>query len=160
MANRWNGYLRVDRIVANLNEANFATLIEAMAELGPQSINAEGALGQPVNVTHDRPNDPDIPIKYIFQANFDPSEVTIETWKEAMADLFGVDPGDIGDTFVDTSYSGGGRETREWTFSLPDGVTDRVVFARFGRGESQEISRLEVLAYLKANPGESGETVA
>lgn len=157
---RWNGYLRVDRITASLNEENFATLIEAMQELGPQSIGADGALGQPVNVMHDRPNAADPPTQYIMQANFDPSEVTIETWKEAMAELFGQDPADIGDTFIDVSYSGGGRETREWTFSLPDGVTDRVVFARFGRGGSQEDSRLEMLADMKANAEAWGEEVA
>ncbi len=158
---RWNGYLRVDRNVANLNEANFATLMEALLAMGPQSTSAEGGLGQPANVTHDRPNDPDAPVKYFLKANFDPSEVTIETWKQFMADLFdGVEAEDIGDTFSDVSYSGGGRETREWTFSLPDGVTDRVVFARFGRGGSQEDSRLELLAYLDNNPAEWGEEIA
>lgn len=51
------------------------------------------------------------------------------------------------------------NETREWTFSYPDGVTDRVVFARYGRGSTQFDSKKEMHGDLYANAAEWGEIV-
>ena len=154
---RWNGYLRADQ--KQLPDEDFATLILAMLAMGPQSTGAEGGEDQPVNVTHERPNDPDTPVKYIMQANFLPEEVSVEGFRQMMADLFGQPVEDIGTSISDVSYSGDGRETREWTFSYPDGVTDRVVIARFGRGSTQADSKKEARAYLTTNAAEWGEEV-
>jgi hypothetical protein len=141
----WNGYIGVWRNVANLNAANFATLIEAMQALGPQS----GTV--PATLNHDRGNLDDPPTRYNFQASFDSTEVSLDKFKQMMADLFGKPVEDIGDTFVDVSYSGGGRESRVWTFSFPAGITDRVEVVRFGRGGSWAESYQEEAAYREAN---------
>lgn len=157
MADRVNVYIGAFRNIANLNEQNFAKLLTAIADTGPQSVFGTGGEGQPVNVTHPKPNAADPVTACFYRANFDPSEITKDSFKQALADLFGVDVGNVGDTFVDVSYSGGGRQTREWAFSYL-GV-DRVVFARYGHDGTTQDSKKEMQALIDIDGAAWGETV-
>lgn len=84
----------------------------------------------------------------IYESLFDTSEVSLEAFKQLLADEFGVDVGDIDNTQSSTSYGGG--TTVIWQFAY--NAIDRFKVGRFGGGGATwQQSRSECLGYLAVN---------
>ena len=82
----------------------------------------------------------------IYESNFDTTEVSIEAFKQMLADEFGVQVGDIDDVPSQDDYAGIGTAT--WAFLY--NAVSRFIVRRFGGGGATwQESRLETLGYLK-----------
>lgn len=82
----------------------------------------------------------------IYESNFDTTEVSVDAFKQMLADEFGVDIGDIDDIQSQDNYAGIGTVT--WAFLY--GAIERFVVRRFGGGGAAwEQSRVEAIGYLK-----------
>lgn len=82
----------------------------------------------------------------IYESNFDTTEVSVEAFKQLLADEFGVDVSEIEDEQSVVVY--GDYETNVWQFIYPIAGQDRFKVERFGRGGDWEMSRNECLGYL------------
>ena len=80
----------------------------------------------------------------LYESRFDPNEVSIESFKQFLADEFGVPVEGIDHTTDVTSY--GDYETTVWEF-LYDSIV-RFTTRRFGRGGPWGESNNEQVAYL------------
>jgi hypothetical protein len=148
----WNGYIQFEAI--NLSQENFDALCAAFAELPP--VDPQG------NADYEHGRIRLDGLARGFEMKFDAANVTVERFKQFMADLFEVPVEDVEDYVIeDVSYSGGGRLTRVWGFAYPVAGPERLRAYRFGSGGStHEESRLERTAYLIANAAAWGDTVA
>jgi len=137
----WHGYFVIEREVAHLGINNWNTLTALFLAMG----------------THDSP----FPMynnhhrfsldgnSVIIESLFDPTEVTVQEFKQLLADTFGVDVADIEDVQSVVSY--GDYATSVWVFNYPIGGDTRFTVRRFGQGGSWEVSRNECLGYIAAN---------
>jgi hypothetical protein len=137
----WTGYIMFE--VINLNQANFDDLCDAFAALPPDNPLI------PRDIMRERARLDGL--ARVFEMKFDSTQVSLDAFKQFMADLFGVPVEDVVDSIHDTlSYSGEGRETRIWSYEYP-AATERLQVSRFGRGASWDDSRAEGDAYITAN---------
>lgn len=136
----WHGYIVIERGTVGIG--NWTSLIAVFEGMGTH----DSAF--PAENTHDRPRlDGDA---VIYESAFDPTEITIEQFKELLAAEFGLDVADIEHTIGAEDYAGYG--TTVWEF-LYSGVV-RFLVRRFGQGGTWPQSRLECLGYLAANSAE------
>ena len=140
---QWHGYLAIEDI--DLTDEQRASILAAFRALGP------GNDPQPARLLHSRTSLDGS--KAIFSANFNEDNLTVAKVKSFLADAVGVDPGIIDDTTQQTARG------PLVTYSVA--AVDKIRFLVFESvGSTWEASRLQVLAYLKANAIEWGEEVA
>lgn len=132
----WHGYIVVQRL--NIGIDNWNTLIVLFEDMG-----TEGSQ-MPAFNTHWRATlDGDA---VIYESMFDTSEVSVEAFKQMLADEFSVPVEDIDDVQTEESYAGG--TTTVWTFIYS--AIDRFKVERFGDGGSNwPQSGDECRGYLK-----------
>jgi hypothetical protein len=82
----------------------------------------------------------------IYESDFDTTEVSIEAFKQLLADAFGVPVQDIDDAQTEDNYTEYGTTT---TWTIQYGGIDRFIIRRFSGGSTWQDSRLETLGYLK-----------
>ncbi len=140
----WNGYILFEK-TANLSQANFNALTDAYRALEP----VDPLLPADVMATRRKVDNS----AEVFECKFDPAAVDVASFKQFMADLFGVDVADVEDEILeDVSYSGlPDTESRRWGFNYPVGGAQRLQVVRFGRGGTWQQSQLEGLAYITAD---------
>lgn len=134
-------YLGIENL--NLNAAQRQTLVDALKALGPASDP------QPARLCHWRTRlDGDAAI---FEALFNEDNVTIQAFKNRLADIFSVDPATIDHATVTQHFAGG--DTPVVTFSRLG--TDYLRFALFGgAGATWMESGNECRGYLALNKAE------
>ena len=91
---RWHGYIAIENV--GLNATQRQILIDEIKELGP------GSDPQPAKLNHWR-------IRLdseagIFEANFNEDNLTVEVFKQRLANIFGVDPSTIDHVIQQISY--------------------------------------------------------
>lgn len=140
---RWHGYLAIEDI--DLTDDQRDAIMAAFSELGP------GSDPQPTKMLSGRVRlDSDAAI---FRANFNEANLTVAKVKQFLADAVGTDPGNIDDATQQTTYG------PLVTYSVA--TVDKIRFLIFDSvGSTWNESRLQVLAYLKANASAWGEIVA
>ena len=135
MAN-WHGYFVVER--QSISIENWDALIALFEAMGQHDTSF------PMYNNHWRARlDGDA---VIYESNFDTTEVSVEAFKQLLADEFGVDVADIEDEQSIVVY--GDYETNVWQFIYPIAGQDRFKVERFGHGGDWEVSRNECLGYL------------
>jgi len=136
----WHGYFVAERV--NIGAGNWAQLQAFFAGMGTSGTSF------PAYNNHKRVRlDGDA---VIYESRFDSAEVSGAAFRQALADEFGVDVNDIGQTITADDYAGYG--TTVWTYDY--GGLDRFVVRRFGAGGTWEESRQECVGYLAANSAE------
>lgn len=134
MAN-WHGYFVVERgTISAGNWSALRALYETMGTSGsafPMWNNHRRARGDGDAV--------------IYESLFDASEVSIDEFKQLLADEFGVAVGDIDNSQAVVSY-GGVYDTTVWEFLYNSVV--RFTVRRFGRGGPWNEGRAETIAFL------------
>lgn len=142
MAN-WHGYLAIEDI--DLTAPQRAAIMAAFRALGPDSDP------QPSKMLSDR-----VALNgdtAIFRANFKEENLTVEKVKQFLANAVGTDPGNIDDATQQTAYG------PLVTYSVA--AANKIRFLIFDNvGSTWNDSRLQVLAYLKANAIAWGEIVS
>lgn len=135
----WHGYFAVIRL--NIGAGNWANLQDLYEAMGTHECPF------PCFNNHWRTRlDGDA---VIYESLFDPDEVSVQAFKELLADTFGVSVEDIYHTVDSASYSG--DTTTIWAFyydAIEEGK-DRFQVERFGNGHAWELSRQEALGYVK-----------
>lgn len=139
--NDWHGYFLVER--HTVGAGNWAALLALFEAMG----TTDSPYPAHNNHWRARPDGDAV----IFESRFNPTEVSIPSFKQLLADEFEIDVADIAHATSHTSYSGDEQSTI-WTFAYL-GV-DRFSVHRFAGGGTWQQSRHEALAYLKANIGE------
>lgn len=117
--------------------------------------NAIQAFYESVQVPTDQPHEIFWPMRRsidnrfaIGEALFDDTRLSVDTFKQFLADEFGIDPSTIVDTRNDTTISQ--RVSPFWTFSrLGTNYFRAGVFGGLGATRAQSL--IEVLAYVDAN---------
>ncbi len=133
----WHGYIVIER--GTVGAGNWSSLQTLFEDMGTHQCP------YPCWNTHWRARlDGDA---VIYESKFDPDEVSVDSFKELLADEFGVDAGDIEHTTAKADYAGHG--TTVWEF-LYGGVV-RFVARRFGQGGDWTASGDECRAYLIEN---------
>lgn len=137
----WHGYFGIENL--NLNPSQRDTLVSALRALGPATDP------QPARLCHWRTRlDGQAAI---FEALFDEDVLTVATWKNRLATIFGVYPSTIDHATVTQHFAGG--STPVVTFSR--GGTDYLRVALFGGvGAAWHESGDECRAYIAANSGD------
>ena len=137
----WHGYFLVERL--NIGIDNWTALTNLFEQMGTHDSPI------PAENTHSRTRlDGDA---VIYESRFDASEVTVDQFKQLLADEFSVPVENILDTTDQVDYVGNG--TTRWTFYY-DEITpgeDRFLVERFGMGGTWDESGDECRAYLAAN---------
>lgn len=137
----WHGYFAVENI--NLNTTQRQTLIAELRALGPASDP------QPARLNHWRTRTDNEAA--IFEALFNENALTIQTFKDRLGVIFGVDPSTIGHTVNQVTFDT--LPTPVVVFSRSG--TNYLRFAAFGGvGATWPDSGDECRAYIKANQGE------
>lgn len=163
---QWTGYFVIQRIVANLNEANWSILIDEINQL--QGVNE---FNQPYEKTHRRGNEDRFSIGtgeilawysniYIYSATFPANAVDFEKFKNRLADLFEVNPNAVSYTTQQITY----RNRPSVVATYKYGANNRIRVALLGCASDSELcmrdaSNEEVLQVLdddKAGWGETG----
>lgn len=139
MADTWHGYIVIER--NTLGDGNWDALVAVFDNMG----NLTGSF--PQYCTQKRASLDGNAV--IYESAFNPSEVSVDEFKQFLADEFSVDVADIEDTQSVVSY--GDYDTAVWVFAYPISGDDRFTVRRFGRGETWGISRNECIGYLSAN---------
>lgn len=131
----WHGYFVVER--ETISAGNWDALRALFEAMGTLDSNF------PAYNNHKRTRlDGDA---VIYESNFNPGEVSIEEFKQLLADEFGVPVEEIGDVETSDDYAGHGTAT--WTFSY--NLIDRFIVRRFGGGGTWQESGDECRGYLK-----------
>lgn len=136
-------YLALQRL--ELGDTNWDDLVSAMQEKG------DNQNPNPCNRNHWRLSLDEL--IWIFEADFDTSQIDIEWFINWLSNQFGVDPDDIGE---DTGFSIYGRFS---TFSYPDGINNRFRLGVFGFAQGQgwpsyPETHEAVLSYISDNLSE------
>lgn len=132
----WHGYFVVER--QNIGSGNWETLQGLFENMGTHDSQF------PMYNNHWRCRlDGDA---VICESNFDTDEITVDAFKQLLADTFGVDVADIEDIQSVVLY--GDYDTAVWVYSYPVGGDDRFTVRRFGRGGEWVESQNECLGYL------------
>lgn len=135
----WQGYICVERGVVGIG--NWNALLAFFDTFGPDTAP------QPAYLNHYRTRlDGDAKI---YEALFDADEVSQDSFKQALADEFSIDPEDIQVVVGEESYGGG--FTRRWDYRYPGAGGDiRFTVLRFGGGAGTWAeSGAECRAYLE-----------
>lgn len=133
----WHGYIAVENMALNDNQRD--TLRTALRALGPASDPS------PARLNHWR-------VRLdgqaaIYEANFQDSALTVQSFKDRLAAIFSVDPATVNHTTQQVSYGP--------VVTFERGGTDYIRFAAFGGvGATWEQSRQATLSYLAANSAE------
>jgi hypothetical protein len=136
--NDWHGYFLVERLNIGANNWN---ALKALFESMGTTVNP-----YPAFINHWRTRlDGDA---VIYESRFGRDEVSMPTFKQLLADEFGVDVDDIQTTTNYTSYSGD-EMTTIWIFTY--NALDRFAVHRFAGAGTWHQSRHEAHAYLAAN---------
>jgi hypothetical protein len=165
--NQAHFYFIIRRVQANLNEANWVTVVELVKTI----VGVENHEGQPAYHLHWRGNldtfevdngDPDIPNavysnEYIFEARFAPNAVDFDAFKNKLVNAFGVDPEDV--TYTTGQQTLQDRPSVFGTYKY--NAVNRMIVGLFGWADEDspptwEESRVETIAYLKAHIGNWG----
>jgi hypothetical protein len=136
----WHGYFVVQRGTVGIS--NWNDLIAVYNEMGTHDSRF------PAQNTHKRTRlDGDA---VIYESLFAPDEVSVDSFKEILADEFGVPVENIEHTTAVVDYAG--HDTTRWEF-LYNAIV-RFSVERFGRGGSWQQSGDECRGYLAANRDE------
>lgn len=114
----WHSYIGIENL--GLNQSQRQTLIAELKTLGPTSDP------QPARLNHWRmrlDNE-----AAIFEALFNEDNLTIQKFKERLANLYGVDPDDITHQASNQSFAGGTTTVIDFTYNK----AKRLQFALFG----------------------------
>ncbi|MHC4621042.1 MAG: hypothetical protein ACYTEQ_25120 [Planctomycetota bacterium] len=134
----WHGYFVVER--QNIGSGNWASLRALFEMMGTHDSLI------PAYNNHFRARlDGDA---VIYESQFNPTEVTIDEFKQLLADEFSVPIGDIQDVQSVVSYTSV-YETAVWEFFYS--AVLRFTVRRFGRGGDRLVSLAETHAYFAAN---------
>ena len=137
----WHGYYGIENI--SLNEAQKATLVQELRELGP-STNP-----QPAYLCHWRTRlDNEAAI---YEALFDEDNLTVAKFKQRLGAIFGVDPATIDHATVQRDFAGYGTPVVTFT-RLGAEYLRMALFG--GTGATWEESRRECIGYIIANISE------
>ena len=137
----WHGYFAVEDL--NLNDNQRKTLVDRLKKLGP--VNDP----RPSRRNHWRVRLDGKAV--IFEALFNDSVLTVDSFRDRLAELFGVDPVTIDSQLQNVTFKN--RPTPIATFSR--GGTDYLRFAAFGGvNAAWTQSGDECRAYLAANKDE------
>lgn len=133
----WHGYFVVER--GNIGVENWQALQSFFESMGTHGSKF------PMHNNHSRLRlDSDA---IIHESLFDPTEVSIESFKQALADEFDIDVNDIDHTVNQNDYAGRGTVTWEFLYNSVIRFTVR----RFGGGGVWEYSRQECLGYIASD---------
>lgn len=140
----WHGYIVIERL--NIGADNWSALVALFEQMGTHDSPL------PCRNTHDRTRLDGNAV--IYESQFDASEITVEQFKQLLADEFSVPVENILDTTEIVDYAG--HETTRWTLYYDEVVAgeDRFLVERFGRGGTWAESGDECRAYLAANAAE------
>ena len=137
----WHGYFGIENI--NLSDAQRDTLVAVLRQLGPASDPS------PARIMHWRTRlDGQAAI---FEAMFQNGDLTVATFKQRLANIFGIDPATISHSTVTQDW--GNQETPVITFSRNG--TDYLRVAVFaGKQKYWEASGDAARGYISANLAE------
>jgi hypothetical protein len=134
---KWHGYFVVER--GSIGSENWTALQALFENMGTHG-NKFPAFNNHKRVRLDGD-------AIIYESAFDPSEVTIEQFKQLLADEFSVPIQDIDSNTSQDDYAGYG--TTVWDFLY--NAVSRFIVRRFGGGENWQASRQECIGYLIQN---------
>lgn len=134
----WNGYILFAK-TANLNQTKFDALCNAYRVIEP----VDPLLPADMMATLRKPDNS----AEIFECKFDPAAVDVASFKQFMANLFGVSVEDVAHEILeDVSYSGlSDTMSRRWGFDYLS--VQRLQVVRFGRGGLWQQSQIEAYSY-------------
>jgi hypothetical protein len=139
-------YFVVERVIANLNQANWDRLNSLFTKMGTiGSLFPAHNLHKRVSIDGN---------KVIYESMFDTGEISLVAFRQLLANEFGVSVDNIDAIMTLDHYSEAG-EADTVTWDILYNSESRIVIRRFGGGVAPwEQSRLEAIGYLIQNQAE------
>lgn len=147
----WRGYFAIERYTANLNEANWITLIEEVRQIvGVDGTDhAHNRLQERGNLDTFENEGETYSNLYIYEANFSEGAVSFDKFQNRLVNLFGVDPDKVTYSTVTTTI-----KTRLSCFgTYKYNNVNRVRVGLFGCASDSDLctwgqSRVECVAFI------------